>query len=574
MSAKEAKHRFRDSGQEYTEKRMQTMMPVIFFETMEISWLPVKSIKEWADAISARPHMKSRTVKRFRAGLVQLCDFMCSSKTPKNWVCKAPPPVVTAPADKRRSAGNSDKHPKSPGRLAAQTATPRQRPRSTPSADTAQERLQSEQARVKEAILGGVSRDERHRRRLETMHGQDIGMSLQAESSAQPLKESEQPHTAARIVPKSPSAPAESASKASKPADPSDGHVGALSATESESFGRRHTRSKGQAELGATDLDNLAVRKGGPPKRSAPQAHSSQDIKAPAESLTGGGGVDKPAASPEREKRPTVPEVASRMPPHVAAAATPVVDSADEAPPAAVQPAAVAVAAPSTVAGSAVLASIADGAHDRVAAMQPDATTSADGGRGAQDGESVDYAPLVSQPAEAMSERAIHPPAEAAKAAVAAADKPSSSTAEQPHPTSSGGARKVVAVRESSDHESSGVAPAEVDASGANQSAGAVKQSMLVPEKAGATAAAAPGVARRSQRDAPGRKSALELMHGGASSRGAKDGEGKGPRRNSDPKTRTVPSALKCASLWPSSAESILRTLQQSDKPRHRCPLL
>jgi hypothetical protein len=558
MSAKEAKHRFRDSGQEYTEKRMQATMPVIFFETMEISWLPFKSIKEWADAISAGPHLKSRTVKRFRAGLVQLCDFMCSSKTPKNWVCKAPAPVVTAQSDSRRSAGTLDRQPRSPGRPAAQTAPLRQRPRSAPSVDTPQERLQTEQARAKEAILGGVSRDERHRRRLESLHCLDVGASLQAESSQQHSRHSE-PRTAGRVsggARKAPSQPAAPTDSASKAADASDGHHGALSAAESESFGRRHTRSKGQAELGATDLDNLALRKGGPLKRAGGHAPLSQDVKAPAESSTGpgGGGVDKPAAS--LEHRALQPEVASALPSHLASAA-PAVDSSEGVQPSVEQATAAATTAgirmPSTTADAAVLASDSAGDHG-TAAKQPDPLKPGEDDSLAQSTSELngvsagleDSGLALLRNADTVSEHA-GPTAVAAAKPVVAPGNDIDLAADQAQLASSEGGEKVATGREPSHQESGGVCAAEADVSGGHtrESAGPAKVSKPVPGT-GSIGMAVPGASRRSQRDVPGRKSALELMHGGVSR--AKDSECKGHRRNSDPKTRQAPSALKCAS--------------------------
>jgi hypothetical protein len=277
MPVKEAKNRFKDSNFEYSEKRMQAAMPVIFFETMEIAWMPSKQIKAWRDGLQVAAHLKQRTSKRFRAGLMQVSDFFCRGKAPRNWVSRAPAPVAELLAATDHSTPTANRTPPPPRRPSADAGPSKARAKSAPSLDRPADRLVNEQARARAAILGGVSRDERHRRRLESAVPTDSsgygGMSTDPLPPPPPSWRKRSASTALSNRMGRTAMPAEASVVTASAATESkelagSGQAPVDSGAGVHSLGKRHTRSKGKAELGALDLANLEVRKA-PVKRSS-----------------------------------------------------------------------------------------------------------------------------------------------------------------------------------------------------------------------------------------------------------------------------------------------------------------
>ena len=522
MPLKEARTRFRDSAQEYNEKRVATMVPIIFFETMEISWLPPKSVKDWPEAMKLAPHLKSRSNKKFRGGLVQVCDFMCSGKTPKNWVCKAPPPAVAAPPATHNFAA-AERAPGSPRRGSTQAPPAKSRPRSAPSADTPHDRLASEQARAKDAILGGVSRDERHRRRVESMlGGSDAGAARSAAEGRLALR------SGSAALRKS--APA--AESVSRAATGSEGPQGLLSAAESEPHQRRHTRSRGQAELGATDLDNLALRKAAPPRRAASTHTAPSESGKGAESSTGrvGKQASADAARGAQSAAPTVEAAAaatsgSEQPARSAATAQ------DAPPPQRSTSSAEAEQAAASTGAAPPAPSSAEAAPHESPPAQPDAM---DVDAAAVAAAASEAAPPIDAEvgAEASSgPRAAEPQAEVAAAAVSA---PSGTPAASVPPTSAdevGGAMAAAELPSTIVNES---AEADADATPDDTVVEDARDGDAAARRSEAESAQDLG-ARRSRRDAPGRRTALELMHGSR----ARDDTRRG-RRTSEARSKSV----------------------------------
>lgn len=313
LLAKEAKIKFRDTAQEYTEKRMATQRPVLFFVTKEISWVHTKQIKSWGQGMADGCHTKNRSSQKFRQALVQVGDLLLGRKSaPAGFTKPAQPAVcsmtpIASPTPKERRS-----NPSSPDQAAPSLSASVSKPK--PKAPSAAEQFAEQQERSRNAILGGISRDERHRRRTE---GRTSDSAVQSQPS-----QSEAPRTPASaskqalLSPKqcmlnsiatekpvnsnaeeqAPSScqPAATAPAAPVSADPSTAHTEPRRFSSDGVLLKRHTRSQGTAELGASDLQNLEPRKA--PRRAlscaAPAATSCMGSRG-----TGDGATGRPPAT-------------------------------------------------------------------------------------------------------------------------------------------------------------------------------------------------------------------------------------------------------------------------------------
>lgn len=440
MPVKEAKSRFRDSSFEFSEKRMLTTMPVIFFETMEIAWLPFKQIREWPEGLKHAAHLKQRASKRFRAGLDQVFDFFCSSKAPPKWVCKAPAPLSKAAL----AADPAPPVPATPRRAAPAEQSPaKPRARSAPTAGPHAERIVSEQERARAAILGGVSRDERHRRRLEATGGAPEDSPAEAPRPSRP-----------KPAPAAAKGKAVETSTATESKDVGTSG-GADSGTEADASwrpGKRHTRAKGPAELSQQDVESLEGRKV-PPKRACTPGTATVTASA----SVGHKGAATPAAAPsEHESKPA------------ASAEAPGRESADAA------------------------ATPASPAEQR----------SSSGPRAAGGRATADSAPVSASTVDNTVRRRKH-----GKDA-----QPASSSAVGTVTAAAGSdAAAAKADAAASTAAASGDAPA---AAAAAADSGAAPAGKGAAEEVSDGDEGGRGMQRRSRRDAPGRRSALELVSG------------------------------------------------------------
>ena len=230
---------------------MATHRPVHFFVTREISWVLSKQVKSWEQGVADGCHTKNRMNGTFRDSLVQVCDLLYGRKAPSGFS------KPTQPANRQRSAPSpvrpARQTPASPTGAASapQTLSPQQG-RSAPRGRThsSAEHFAEEVERSRNAILGGISRDERHRRREE---------SRATEAATQPSPSDTL------------SPPAYSSGGAS--GGRGQGTPGSSAVAQERDSGgdnapKRHTRSQGLAELGMSDLRNLEPRK--IPRRGGP----------------------------------------------------------------------------------------------------------------------------------------------------------------------------------------------------------------------------------------------------------------------------------------------------------------
>lgn len=308
LLAKEAKIKFRDTAQEYTDKRMATQRPVLFFVTKEISWVHTKQIKSWGQGMADGCHTKNRSSHKFCQALVQVGDLLLGRKSaPAGFTKPASPAVcsmtpITSPAPKER---RSD--PSSPEQAAPSGSASASKPK--PKAPSAAEQFAEQQERSRNAILGGISRDERHRRRTEGRTSDSavqsqpslsevpqttVSPSKPATQSAKQCTESRRnatrpAHSTAEEQAPSACQPAATAPAAPFSADPSTAHTEQRRFSSDGVLLKRHTRSQGTAELGASDLQNLEPRKA--PRRAlscaAPAATSCMGSRGTGDGATG-----------------------------------------------------------------------------------------------------------------------------------------------------------------------------------------------------------------------------------------------------------------------------------------------
>eukprot|EP00892_Ulva_mutabilis_P005082 jgi/Ulvmu1/2946/UM149_0029.1 len=278
---KDAKIRFRDTAQEYSEKRMATHRPVHFFVTREISWVLSKQVKSWAQGVADGCHTKNRMNGTFRDSLLQVCDLLYGRKAPSGFA------KPTQPATRQRSAPSPVRPARQPSASptgaasAPQTHSPPQvrsvpRPRPHSSA----EHFAEEVERSRNAILGGMSRDERHRRREESRATEVATQPSPSDTLSPPASMATQatatvnthPPQQNRVVaifpPACSSGGAEGASGGQGPGTPASSAAAQERDSGGENAPKRHTRSQGVAELGVSDLRNLEPRK--IPRRGGP----------------------------------------------------------------------------------------------------------------------------------------------------------------------------------------------------------------------------------------------------------------------------------------------------------------
>lgn len=302
--------KFRDTAQEYTDKRMATQSPVLFFVTKEISWVKTEQIKAWGQGMADGCHTKNKQSQKFRQALVQVGDLLLGRKSAPAGFTKPVSPAVcsmtpiTSPMPKERRSG-----PLSPEQAAPSGSASASKPK--PKAPSAAEQFAEQQERSRNAILGGVSRDERHRRRTEgrtsdnAVQSQPSQSEVPQPSPVKPAEQSPQQGTESRRDATQPahSTAAEQGPLACQPAatapaaplcdvmsaDPSTAHTEQRRFSSDGVLLKRHTRSQGTAELGVSDLQNLEPRKA--PRRAlscvAPAATSCMGSRGTGDGATG-----------------------------------------------------------------------------------------------------------------------------------------------------------------------------------------------------------------------------------------------------------------------------------------------
>jgi hypothetical protein len=522
MPLKEAKARFKKQGQPFSDKKVQICTSVIFFQTMEISWLQPKQLFDWSAGMNHAAHLKQRTNKKFRAGLVQICEFFCSGHAPRGWACKAPDPVMQLPPDVEEppTSGSEDDEDEdgeeeasepSSSAPADEAAPSRARGRAArkPSGDA--DKLVSEIERSKAAILGGVSRDERHRRRLEGTYSgaaaaasAGVGAGAPASTGAQPSKRR------GRSAAPPAAAGAQSLTQSESKGDIMAGGSGGIDLVGGPLLGKRHTRSKGAAELDKKDLANLSPARKAPVKRAT---SSAAGVTASGSKGLRESGSLQEHAGPSKHRR------AQQR------AAGLACDGAVDVETAA---AAVDSAGADTMPGSSV------GALAGHSGMDID-------GSAADAGTSTALGKAAPRSALANSMRALRidaEPAQLANAAPAASTATARVAASLMHASAgAGSAAQHAGKADASTAE--GAADGSGDDEAVDGAMAGRQESVATDTELGrAGSEPAGGARRRSRRDATGRKSALELVHGKGKGEDAQKRRGAGS---------CPPSANRCA---------------------------
>ena len=545
MPVKEAKARFRRERQAFNDAKLSKCSPIIFFQTLEISLLGKEHIKSWQYGIEQGAHLKRRNDSNFRSALLQVTQFLCHDTAPRAWPCAAPCAVPAVPprlkqalqpsgsedeGDSEEGQGNGAQSDEAGTGSDADSESPRQqrppkRPRAPALPSQAVSKQTTDQERSRTAILGGVSRDERHRRRQGASadasgSGSLVPSTAPAARSAPPLRRTRAATEPGRLSEDSKqaqvSAPAGSATAAPRgaraaaaqqadsdhaalPDDTAlqrhDSATGTASGGNAALLGKRHTRSKGKAELDASDVVNLSpARKVGARRAGSGGAASDSKLheSLSARELTAEG-ASHPAVATAVSKPTQAPAPACALAVNAAALA-----------------AAASAAPPASKATAALLGA---------AARQSEVAQSAASGSKRRNGVVHDPTPGTSASLDAAAVQA---------AAVLA--------------SSSGAAAQTAAdgdVAVSSEDATPAAPPSDADAEAFDTTRDGTPATDAEPGPAGDGR----GRARRSRRDAPGRKSAAELLQGKGKKEEAKQ------LRQADSRAARQPAASKCAAV-------------------------